>query len=221
MSFVAKIVANKLVAWLVILGVGVWFLVLPLFGNELGANPVEKLLHVSGEIAIWTLGALLTFTPLRVLFPRSDIIAALNRHRRLVGVAACVYGLIHFSLHLLYEGTWAAVGRSFSKPFIWLGAGGLIILMILSLTSNQIAMRLLRRNWKRLHRFAYLAAVLVMYHQAIAGKGHWRTGRWLVLPLAALQIARVGKNFVSRGTRGTPRVNGGASTSIQPELSAI
>ena len=218
MKFVSKIVAHKLFAWSALIGLGVWLLVVPVLRDNLGANPLENLLHRSGEIAIWTLGAILSLSPLRVLFPKSGLVAALNRHRRLIGVSACVYGVVHFALHLLYEGTWDAIVRSFSKPFIWFGASGLSTLIVLALTSNQLSMRLLRRNWKRLHRVAYLAAGLLMYHQAIAGKGHWRIGRWLVFSLVALQIARVGKHAIMQRMRRPTRVRERARPSIQPTL---
>jgi DMSO/TMAO reductase YedYZ heme-binding membrane subunit len=77
-------------------------------------------LHQTGEIAIWTLGAGLSLTPFCVLFPHSRVVNVLNRHRRVIGVSACIYGLLHFTCHILYEGGWDALLRSFSKPFIWL-----------------------------------------------------------------------------------------------------
>jgi sulfoxide reductase heme-binding subunit YedZ len=199
MKFWIDIIAHRLFALAAVIGVGIWFLVLPGLTGTLGANPVERLLHQSGEIAIWTLGAVLALSPLRVLSPRSRIINALNRHRRTIGVSACVYGLLHFGLHLLYEGDAQAIAHSFSKPFIWFGLGGLSILVILGLTSNQFSIRTLGgRNWKRLHRLAYIAAALLIYHQAIAGKGHWHIARWLLLALALLQTARVTKLSLTR-----------------------
>src|SRR5258705_6258470 len=104
MNLLVRIVAHKLFALSVIVVVGVWLLVIPALTGTLGVNPLEKLLHQSGEIAIWTLGAVLALSPLRVLFPRSRIVAALNRHRRVIGVSACTYGLPHFRFHGLYEG---------------------------------------------------------------------------------------------------------------------
>ena len=80
-GLVTRILANKFVALAILFGVGVYLLIVPGLTNQLGANPIERLLHVSGEIAIWTWGAVLTLTPLRVLFPRSAIVNALNRHR--------------------------------------------------------------------------------------------------------------------------------------------
>jgi sulfoxide reductase heme-binding subunit YedZ len=199
MKLLVNIVGRKLFGLAVVIGVGLWFLIVPAFTGALGGNPVEKLLHQSGEIAIWTLGTVLALGPLRVLFPRSRIINALNRHRRTIGVSACVYGLMHFGFHLLYEGDAQAIMRSFAKPFIWVGLAGLSILVALALTSNNLSIRNLGgRNWKRLHRLAYLAAALLIYHQAIAGKGHWQIARWLLFALASLQTARVTKMLVMK-----------------------
>jgi sulfoxide reductase heme-binding subunit YedZ len=194
MNFLAKIVAYKLFALAVIVGVGLWFLVVPAFTDGLGANPVEKLLHLTGEIAIWMLGAVLALTPLRTLFARNPVVAALNRHRRYIGVGACIYGLLHFACHLLYQGDVDDILSSFTKPFIWFGSAGLIILFVLMVTSNNISMRMMEgRNWKRLHRLAYIAAALLIYHQAIAGKGHWYIAKYLFFPLVALEAARLVK----------------------------
>jgi sulfoxide reductase heme-binding subunit YedZ len=191
-ELLVNILANKIFAFSVIIGVGFWLLIIPAFTGALGANPAEKLLHQTGEIAIWTLGAVLSLSPLRVLFPRSRLVNALNRHRRVIGVSACVYGLIHFGFHLFYEGDAQAIARSFYKPFIWFGLAGLSILVILAATSNSFSIRKLGgKNWKRLHRLAYAAAAMLIYHQAIAGKGHWHIARWLLFSLLALQIARV------------------------------
>ena len=199
MNILTRIVGNTLVALSLIIGVGVWVLVIPAFAGTLGANPLETLLQRSGEIAIWTLGAVLSLTPLRVLFPRSQIVAALNRHRRAIGVSACVYGLLHLTAHILYEGGWDGLLRSLSKPFIWYGLAGLSILVVLAATSNQFSIRKLGgRNWKHLHRLAYIAAAILLYHQAIAGKGHWQIARWLLFPLAALQLARVSVTLLRR-----------------------
>jgi len=202
MNTLARILGNKLFALSTLIGIGIWLLVVPALTGGLGANPVEKLLHLTGEIAIWMLGAVLALSPLRALFPKSRIVAALNRHRRAVGVSACIYALLHLAAHVVYEGGSDGLLRSFSKPFIWYGTAGLSILIILAVTSNQFSIRSLGgRNWKLLHRLAYIAAALLVYHQAIAGKGHWHTGRWLFFPLASLQLARITKQLFTRPAR--------------------
>src|ERR1700746_47425 len=106
MKWLTNMVAHSLCARAGRVAAGIWFLFVPAVSGQLGANPLEKLLHQSGEIAIWTLGAVLSLSPLRVLFPNSVIVGALNRHRRIIGVSACVYGLVHLGTHILYEGGW-------------------------------------------------------------------------------------------------------------------
>jgi methionine sulfoxide reductase heme-binding subunit len=193
----SRIISHKLFALAALIGVGVWLLIVPIFAGTLGANPVEELLHQTGEIAIWTLFAVLTLTPLRVLFPQSRLVNALNRHRRATGVTACIYGVLHLTCHVLYEGDWVSIQRSLTKPFIWFGLAGLTILIALALTSNNWSVRNLGgKNWKRLHRLAYVAAALLIYHQAIAGKGHWHIARWLLFALLALEAARVARAFL-------------------------
>ena len=217
MNLLIKILANKRFALVTLAGVGMWLLIVPAFTGRLGANPLEELLHQSGEIAIWTLGAVLALSPLHVLFPRSRIVAALNRHRRAVGVSACVYGLVHFGFHVLYEGGLDGLARSISKPFIWFGIAGLSILVALALTSNNWSIRALGgQNWKLLHRLAYLAAALLIYHQSIAGKGHWHIARWLLFPLLALQAARLTKMLLTRSARKTRTMSAFGAIAIPP-----
>jgi methionine sulfoxide reductase heme-binding subunit len=63
--------------------------------------------------------------------------------------------------------------------------------VLLALTSNNWAVRKLGgKRWKLLHRLAYVAAVALIYHQSIAGKGHWYVARWLLFLLVALEGAR-------------------------------
>jgi sulfoxide reductase heme-binding subunit YedZ len=50
------------------------------------------------------------------------------------------------------------------RPFITVGMLAFVLLVPLALTSSRYAMRRLGRNWKRLHRLAYLIPVLGVLH---------------------------------------------------------
>jgi sulfoxide reductase heme-binding subunit YedZ len=136
----------------------------------------------------------LALTPLRVLWPRSEVTQALNRHRRLVGVSAFAYALLHFLAHTrhVYDGTFETFGKEIQKPFQLTGLAALVILLLLTLTSLDAAVRWMGgRAWKNLHRLAYVAAALAAWHQAAARKLFPLQVVWIFGPLLVLEIARL------------------------------
>jgi sulfoxide reductase heme-binding subunit YedZ len=144
----------------------------------------------------------LAFTPLRVLFPKWDVALALNRHRRLVGVSAFAYALVHFGVHLFYEG-FNKLGHTLktdiTKLFLVTGMIALTILLVLAITSLHAAVRWLGgKKWKNLHRFAYLAAALVFYHQSAARKVFPVQVLWVFVPLIVLEVARIVKQRAAK-----------------------
>jgi sulfoxide reductase heme-binding subunit YedZ len=166
----------------------------PLFRQDPSvlADPLKYILHHLGFIACVLLAVVLTFTPLRVLFPKSGLVQALNRHRRLVGVSAFFYALLHLSTHLLYEGGFAILASDVKKPFLLTGLIAFSILLVLAITSLNRAVRWLGgKRWKKLHRLAYVAAALVAYHQAAARKIFPVQVLWIFVPLVLLELLRI------------------------------
>lgn len=195
-----RLLRSKLVIWTLIILPGLWP-IWPLFIKQdptaLADGLKFILLHL-GFTASVLLAVVLTFTPLRVLFPNWGIARALNRHRRLVGVSAFGYGLIHFIVHLLYEGGWPVIGTTLStdvsKPFLLTGMITLTILFVLTVTSLNVVVRWMGgRAWKNLHRLAYVAAALAAYHQSAARKVFPQQVLWIFVPLVLLEIARLVK----------------------------
>lgn len=198
-----NILRSKPFVWTLIVLPGLWP-AWPLFvaqDSSVLTDPLKYVLHHLGFTACILLVTVLTFTPLRVLFPKSRLALALNRHRRLVGVSAFAYGLLHFATHLVYEG--AAADPAFipeilrstvDKPFQLTGLVALTILLLLAITSPHAAVRWLGgKRWKLLHRLAYVAAALVAYHQITARKVFPMQVVWIFGPLIALELARVWK----------------------------
>lgn len=54
------------------------------------------------------------------------------------------------------------------QPFLLLGLIAFLVLSLLAITSNRWAMRSLKKNWKRLHRLVYPAAVAIASHALLA-----------------------------------------------------
>jgi sulfoxide reductase heme-binding subunit YedZ len=160
------------------------------------ADVSKYLLHHFGFMACLLLAIVLSFTPLRVLFPRSRLVLALNRHRRMVGVSAFCYAVMHLGFQFVHESGWPTILKDLRKPFLFAGAMTFTILLVLAATSFSAAVRWLGgRRWKNLHRLAYLAAPLAAYHQAAARKLFPVQVLWIFVPLAALEIARIARRF--------------------------
>lgn len=163
------------------------------------ADPGKYILHHLGFVACVLLAVVLSFTPLRVVFPQSKAALALNRHRRLVGVTVFAYALLHFVMYLIYEGGFGTLMNDASKPFILSGIAAIVILFILTITSLDRAVRALGgKRWKNLHRLVYVAAGLAAYHQIAASKIFPVQVLWIFGPLVILQVARVVRERTKR-----------------------
>jgi sulfoxide reductase heme-binding subunit YedZ len=196
----ANLLRRKVVIWTLIVLPGLWP-AWPFFVEKdptALTDPLKFVLHHLGFIACLLLVTVLTFTPLRVVFPKWDVALALNRHRRLVGVSAFAYGLLHFAVHVFYQydgtydGTMTQLGKELQKPFQLTGLVALTILFVLAVTSVNAAVRWLGgKRWKNVHRLAYFAAALIAYHQAAARKIFPMQVVWIFVPLLLLEIARI------------------------------
>lgn len=201
MSFLAKLLRSKRVIWMLIVLPAGWAFRPLVSPDPSEADPLKAVLLHLGFIACLLLATVLGFTPLRVLFPRWGVALALNRHRRLVGVSAFAYALLHFTAHTLhvYDGGFGTLWKEIQKPFQLTGLVALTILLVLTITSLNAAVRRLgARTWKNLHRFAYLAAALAAYHQAAARKIFPMQVVWIFGPLVLLEIARIWKQQRSK-----------------------
>lgn len=194
MDVFSRIIASRIFAWMALVTPGIVLLVIPTLNGELGIDPLKELFHRSGEIAVWTLGAVLCLSPLKTLFPGSKIVSALNRHRRSVGVTAFMYALLHVNLNFIYEGGVQSYFASILEPFFLAGTFGFLILLLLSATSNDWSVRKLGfALWKWIHRLAYLAALVLFYHQGAASRGNWGIALALFIPVASLEALRISK----------------------------
>ena len=193
MSFLEKLLRAKSFIWTLIILPGLWPLV-PFLRHDptVGADPLKYLLHHLGFVACVLLAAVLALTPLRVIFPKSKLTLALNRHRRLIGVSAFVYAALHLATHLVYEGGFHVLASDVKKPFLLTGLIAFTILLVLAVTSLHRLVRALgAKHWKMLHRLAYVAAALAAYHQAAARKLFPVQVLWIFVPLALLELARI------------------------------
>ena len=130
---------------------------------DLGADPVDRLLHACGITALNMLLITLLVTPARMLTGWSHLL----RMRRMLGLFAAFYALAHFVVYAwLDQGLdLAAVGADIIKrPYITIGMLALLLLVPLAITSTNRMMRRLGRRWQKLHMLVYLVALLGVWH---------------------------------------------------------
>ena len=139
------------------------FLLWAALNNGLGANPVERLTHETGE---WTLRFLLitlSMTPLRQWTGQASLI----RFRRLLGLYTFFYLSCHFMIWVIADHSLdvtAMVEDIIKRPYITLGFSALLLMLPLAITSNQAMIRRLGKKWKSLHQLVYLILLLGVLH---------------------------------------------------------
>jgi sulfoxide reductase heme-binding subunit YedZ len=160
--------------------------------GHLEAEPVKGMEHFTGRTAIIILFITLTVTPLRRLTGWNG----LTKVRRLIGLFAFFYALIHFAIFLVFdlELSFGDLAKEVvERPWITVGFAALLILSVLAITSP-IAMvrRLGGKRWNALHRLIYLAAILGMVHFFWSQKKDIRLPLIYAGVLGAIFIAKVG-----------------------------
>ncbi len=162
---------------------------LMIFSVLQGADPA-RFVHPTGEFSARFMILALMLTPLQLLFKKAVWVRWLIQRRRALGVAAFLYALIHTVFYLIELGTLESILNDVYKLGIWTGWLALLIFLPLAVTSNDTMVKYLKKNWKRLQRWVYAAAVLTLVHWVFV---HNNVGAALVhfLPLLALEIYRV------------------------------
>ncbi len=133
------------------------------FGS-LGANPIEFFLRTTGVLTLVFLLITLSVTPLRKYFGWNNLI----KFRRMLGLYAFFYGCLHLVTYSIFDKSFslsAIASDVWQRPFIAVGMLAFFLLIPLAVTStNAMIKRLGGKNWARLHKLTYVAAILGVIH---------------------------------------------------------
>jgi sulfoxide reductase heme-binding subunit YedZ len=131
--------------------------------GSLGANPVEEIQDRLGNWGLRFIMIALAVTPLRRLTGWNW----LQRFRRMLGLFAFFYTLLHFLAWLILDQgvLWSAIVEDIIKrPFITIGFAALLILTAMAATSTNGMRRRLGKRWQQLHYGAYIVGILGVWH---------------------------------------------------------
>jgi len=154
--------AIKVVIFLVCL-IPLGLLVWNFIQGELGANPIEAVIHTTGD---WTLRLLLislTITPLKIITGNAYWV----RFRRMLGLFAFFYATLHLCSYVVLDQffDWSEIIKDIIKrPYITVGFLAWVLLIPLAVTSTRKMMSRLGSRWKRLHKLVYWIAALGVLH---------------------------------------------------------
>ncbi|HUY80234.1 MAG TPA: protein-methionine-sulfoxide reductase heme-binding subunit MsrQ [Acidobacteriaceae bacterium] len=141
------------------------WLIFHLIQNTLGPDPTRAAAFFTGRGTLRLLVITLAISPLRKLIPKLGWVI---RFRRMLGLYAFLYACLHMLTYVwLYAGfSLAAMVDDISqRRFIMAGLAAWIMLVPLALTSTSWSIRKLGgKNWNRLHRLTYAAAIAGVIH---------------------------------------------------------
>jgi sulfoxide reductase heme-binding subunit YedZ len=136
--------------------------------NNLGARPLTEAIHQQG---LWTIRLILialAITPLKAILIWQRLILV----RRMVGVAAFAYVLLHFTLFIADENfnLLTVASEIVKRIYLTIGFIALCGLAALAATSTDKMVRRLGRKWQTLHRLVYVICALGLIHYSMQSK---------------------------------------------------
>ena len=134
-----------------------------IFFNQLGPEPVKEITHHTGEWTLIFIIITLAMTPLKKITKLNIWIS----FRRMLGLFVFFYATIHLMTYVVidYRFDWQQIYNDvLKKKYIFIGFSAWLLLIPLAVTSSQKMTKLLKQNWKKLHRLIYLIAIFGALH---------------------------------------------------------
>lgn len=131
--------------------------------NQLGADPAKEIVDELGQWAI----RLLIITLCASTFSRRLNIRVLLQHRRMLGLFALFYAVLHLLAVSTFILGWRVdllIRELTERPYIMLGMASLLLLIPLGVTSTKGWQKRLGRRWSALHKLIYPATLLALLH---------------------------------------------------------
>ncbi len=177
---------------------------LPLFGivfdmifDNLGPDPVQALHIRLGDWSLRMLWLTLFITPIQKI----TLWQGMAQYRKLLGLYTFFYASLHVVVYLwLDQGlAWGAIATDIiESSYIWFGVLAFLIVLALAITTPKAMVKLLGKNWKKLHRNIYIASIAVIIHYYWQLKGNMAEPLFYLIILVILLGFRLAVWFKNR-----------------------
>ncbi len=136
---------------------------LDIYYNELGAEPVKKIMNHFGEWTLIFICLTLSMSPLK----RFTNLSIWIKFRRMLGLFVFFYATIHLLTYigLDYRFDWQPILNDvLKKKYIFIGFSAWLLLIPLAITSSKKMIKILKNKWKVLHKLIYVIAIFGSLH---------------------------------------------------------
>jgi len=144
--------------------------------DQLGADPVQYVIHFTGIGALNLLLITLAVSPIAKYLRLGFVLQV----RRLLGLYAFCYAFFHLLNFLAFDLQFAwglFIAEVFERPYISVGMVAFLLLTALAITSHNGLRKKMAKSWQTLHNFNYVIVILVSIHF------YWSVKSEILLPL--------------------------------------
>ena len=131
--------------------------------SKLGPEPVKEITHFTGEWTLIFICLTLSMSPLK----RFTNLSIWISFRRMLGLFIFFYATLHLLTYigLDYRFDWNPIFDDvFKKKYVFIGFAAWLLMVPLAITSSQKMIKLLKNNWKKIHRLIYVIAIFGSFH---------------------------------------------------------
>ena len=134
-----------------------------IFYNNLGAEPVDKIINHFGEWTLIFIFLTLSMSPLKRITNSTVWI----KFRRMLGLFVFFYASIHLLSYVGLDYRFdfqPIINDVLKKKFVFIGFAAWLLLIPLAITSSNKMMKILKHNWKKIHRLIYVIGIFGVLH---------------------------------------------------------
>ena len=141
----------------------IYIIAYQLINNKLGPEPVDRIINHFGEWTLIFVLLTLSMTPLKIITKSLEWV----KFRRMLGLFAFFYASIHMLSYvgLDYRFDFEPLFNDvLKKKFIFIGFSAWLLLIPLAITSSDKMVKILKKNWKKLHSLVYIISIFGVLH---------------------------------------------------------
>ncbi len=141
----------------------IYIIAYQLINNKLGPEPVDRVINHFGEWTLIFVLLTLSMTPLKIITKSLEWI----KFRRMLGLFTFFYASIHMLSYVGLDYRFdfePLLNDILKKKFIFIGFSAWLLLIPLAITSSDKMVKILKKNWKKLHSLIYIISIFGILH---------------------------------------------------------